>query len=149
MQHCRHGVSKNPVLKETSQGDLLTGHLHAPAPGAWEREAPAFTAARPRSAWRARPQRRRPAQALAVEVAEASNNNNSNHAGTVVVAPRSPFVTGSSDLSTPGPISPLVTRPLESEKTVVFLRHGQTTWNLEKRIQVRVAAGAPLSPCLL
>jgi broad specificity phosphatase PhoE len=29
-----------------------------------------------------------------------------------------------------------VSRPLLTEKTVVFLRHGQTTWNLENRIQV-------------
>jgi hypothetical protein len=62
----------------------------------------------------------------------------------VVVAPQSPFVTGSSGVATPGAISPLVTRPLQSEKTVVFLRHGQTTWNLEKRIQVRASCRASL-----
>ena len=36
-----------------------------------------------------------------------------------------------------GPGSSLVNHPLEYEKTVVFVRHGMTTWNEQKRIQVR------------
>ncbi|CAL8464228.1 g3763 [Coccomyxa elongata] len=49
--------------------------------------------------------------------------------------PRSPLNTGSSDLATAGPGSPLVSHLLEYEKTVVFVRHGMTTWNEQKRIQ--------------
>lgn len=63
-------------------------------------------------------------------------SNGTTTTGTLDLAPRSPLNTGSSDLSTAGPAAPLVSRPLLTEKTVVFLRHGQTTWNLENRIQV-------------
>ena len=51
--------------------------------------------------------------------------------------PRSPLNTGSSSMATAGPGASLVNHPLEYEKTVVFVRHGMTTWNEQKRIQVR------------
>ena len=55
-------------------------------------------------------------------------------------ASRSLYNTGSTDMSNskPGPIS-LVDHELAHEKTVVFVRHGMTTWNEQKRIQA--------SPC--
>lgn len=58
-----------------------------------------------------------------------------NGKSALVEAPRSPFNTGSTNLSTAGPGAPLVNHPLEAEKTVVFVRHGLTTWNEQKRIQ--------------
>lgn len=81
---------------------------------------------------------------------ETRSNNGHSSTSTLDDAPRSHLVTGSSDLATAGPAAPLVTRPLLSEKTVVFLRHGQTTWNLEKRIQAcpysLLACSRKLSP---
>lgn len=65
------------------------------------------------------------------EVQYAQNGN-----ASPLDSPRSPLNTGSSDLATAGPGSPLVDHPLEYEKTVVFVRHGMTTWNEQKRIQV-------------
>ncbi|EIE24914.1 phosphoglycerate mutase-like protein [Coccomyxa subellipsoidea C-169] len=38
-------------------------------------------------------------------------------------------------MATAGPGTALVNHPLEYEKTVVFVRHGMTTWNEQKRIQ--------------
>ena len=52
-------------------------------------------------------------------------------------ASRSLYNTGSTSMgssSKPGPIS-LVDHELTHEKTVVFVRHGMTTWNEQKRIQ--------------
>jgi hypothetical protein len=58
--------------------------------------------------------------------------------GTLLEVPLSPYSTGSSDLSTAGPGTPLVDHPLTTDKTVVFVRHGMTTWNEQRRIQVLI-----------
>lgn len=58
--------------------------------------------------------------------------------GSVEEAPRSLYNTGASDLSKPGPLS-LIDHELAHEKLVVFVRHGMTTWNEQKKIQVRPA----------
>ena len=82
-----------------------------------------------------RPQfkRRAPVQSVAsaTEVQQAQNGKPS-----ASEVPRSPYNTGSSDMATAGPGTSLVNHPLEYEKTVVFVRHGMTTWNEQKRIQV-------------
>ncbi|CAL5226987.1 g9875 [Coccomyxa viridis] len=49
-------------------------------------------------------------------------------------APRSLYNTGASDMTKPGPLS-LIDHEIAHEKTVVFVRHGMTTWNEQKRIQ--------------
>ncbi len=72
------------------------------------------------------------------EVQYAQNGNTS-----PLEFPRSPLNTGSSDVATAGPGSPLVSHPLEYEKTVVFVRHGMTTWNEQKRIQVSLTCFFP------
>jgi len=43
--------------------------------------------------------------------------------------------TGASDLARPGPLS-LIDHEIAHEKTVIFVRHGMTTWNEQKKIQV-------------
>ena len=58
--------------------------------------------------------------------------------GSVEEAPRSLYNTGASDLTKPGPLS-LIDHEIAHEKTVVFVRHGMTTWNEQKRIQVKPA----------
>ena len=50
-------------------------------------------------------------------------------------APRSPFNTGSMDITTAGATASLCGQPIPAEKTIVILRHGMTTWNEEQRIQ--------------
>ncbi len=41
-------------------------------------------------------------------------------------------------MTKPGPLS-LIDHEIAHEKTVVFVRHGMTTWNEQKRIQVEPA----------
>ena len=53
-------------------------------------------------------------------------------------AARSPFNTGSMDITTAGATSSLCGHPLAAEKTIVIVRHGMTTWNEEQRIQASV-----------
>lgn len=53
-------------------------------------------------------------------------------------APRSPFNTGSMDITTAGATTSLCGHPLPAEKTIVIVRHGMTTWNEEQRIQASV-----------
>ena len=53
-------------------------------------------------------------------------------------APRSPFNTGSMDITTAGATASLCGHPIPAEKTIVILRHGMTTWNEEQRIQVKL-----------
>ena len=50
-------------------------------------------------------------------------------------APRSPFNTGSMDITTAGATASLCGHSIPAEKTIVVLRHGMTTWNEEQRIQ--------------
>lgn len=50
-------------------------------------------------------------------------------------APRSPFNTGSMDITTAGGTKSLCGHSLVAEKTVVVVRHGMTTWNEQQRIQ--------------
>ena len=50
-------------------------------------------------------------------------------------APRSPFNTGSMDITTAGATASLCGHPIPAEKTIVIIRHGMTTWNEEQRIQ--------------
>lgn len=50
-------------------------------------------------------------------------------------APRSPFNTGSMDITTAGATASLCGHAIPAEKTIVILRHGMTTWNEEQRIQ--------------
>ena len=50
-------------------------------------------------------------------------------------APRSPFNTGSMDITTAGATASLCGHSIPAEKTIVILRHGMTTWNEEQRIQ--------------
>ena len=50
-------------------------------------------------------------------------------------APRSPFNTGSMDITTAGATASLCGHSIPAEKTIVVLRHGITTWNEEQRIQ--------------
>ncbi|DBA75506.1 TPA: hypothetical protein ACH3X1_010757 [Trebouxia sp. C0004] len=50
-------------------------------------------------------------------------------------APRSPFNTGSMDITTAGATASLCGHSIPAEKTIVILRHGITTWNEEQRIQ--------------
>lgn len=69
--------------------------------------------------------------ARTTELEPASSNGKSS-----LDVPRSPYNTGSSDIATAGPAAPLVDHSLTTEKTVVFVRHGMTTWNEQKRIQV-------------
>ena len=52
-------------------------------------------------------------------------------------APRSPFNTGSMDITTAGATVSLADKPLQSEKQIIIVRHGLTTWNEQHRIQVR------------
>lgn len=49
--------------------------------------------------------------------------------------PQSPFLTGSMDITTAGATSSFCVKPLMTEKTIVVVRHGMSTWNKEKRIQ--------------
>eukprot|EP01025_Chloroclados_australasicus_P029020 TRINITY_DN2882_c0_g3_i1.p2 TRINITY_DN2882_c0_g3~~TRINITY_DN2882_c0_g3_i1.p2 ORF type:complete len:352 (-),score=28.12 TRINITY_DN2882_c0_g3_i1:533-1456(-) len=49
--------------------------------------------------------------------------------------PRSHIETGGMDVTTSGATSSLCGRPITREKHIVIVRHGQTTWNLEGRIQ--------------
>lgn len=50
-------------------------------------------------------------------------------------APRSPFNTGSMDITTAGATASLCGHDLPSEKTIIIVRHGLTTWNEQSRIQ--------------
>lgn len=50
-------------------------------------------------------------------------------------APRSPFNTGSMDITTAGATASLCGHSIPAEKTIVVLRHGMTTWNEQQRIQ--------------
>lgn len=50
-------------------------------------------------------------------------------------APQSPFLTGGMDISTAGATNSFM-NPLCMEKTIVVVRHGMSSWNEEKRIQV-------------
>ncbi|BDA49348.1 probable phosphoglycerate mutase GpmB [Coccomyxa sp. Obi] len=68
--------------------------------------------------------------ASTTEVQYSQNGN-----ASPLESPRSPLNTGTSDLATAGPGMPLLSHPLQYEKTVVFVRHGMTTWNEQKRIQ--------------
>ena len=52
-------------------------------------------------------------------------------------APRSTFNTGSMDITTAGATVSLSDKPLQSEKQIIIVRHGLTTWNEQHRIQVR------------
>ncbi len=52
-------------------------------------------------------------------------------------APRSPFNTGSMDITTAGATASLCGHSIPAEKTIVILRHGMTTWNEEQRIQAK------------
>jgi len=52
-------------------------------------------------------------------------------------APRSPFNTGSMDITTAGATASLCGHAIPAEKTIVILRHGMTTWNEEQRIQAK------------
>ena len=52
-------------------------------------------------------------------------------------APRSPFNTGSMDITTAGATVSLADKPLQNEKQIIIVRHGLTTWNEQHRIQVR------------
>ena len=51
-------------------------------------------------------------------------------------APRSTFNTGSMDITTAGATVSLADKPLQSEKQIIIVRHGLTTWNEQHRIQV-------------
>ena len=46
-------------------------------------------------------------------------------------------LTGSTDITTAGTAS-LVSKPLPAEKFIVIVRHGLTTWNQSKQIQVSI-----------
>ena len=99
----------------------------------------AFTHARP-AAKRCRRSLTCKAQSNLVEERIGSSN------GSVEEAPRSLYNTGASDLTKPGPLS-LIDHEIAHEKTVVFVRHGMTTWNEQKRIQVNLhAVVARMSP---
>ena len=50
-------------------------------------------------------------------------------------APRSPFNTGSMDITTAGATASLCGHELPTEKTIIIVRHGLTTWNEQSRIQ--------------
>ena len=58
---------------------------------------------------------------------------------TTMPAPRSPFQTGGTSPELTGGTLRLTLReePLKAEKYIVVVRHGLTTWNESKRIQVR------------
>lgn len=51
-------------------------------------------------------------------------------------APRSPYLTGNMDISTIGATNSFAARSLATEKTIVIIRHGMSSWNDEGRIQV-------------
>ena len=74
------------------------------------------------------------AQRQSADVTERESTSNGSIAQEQ--ASRSLYNTGTTNVSTSklGPIS-LVDHELEHEKTVVFVRHGMTTWNEQKRIQ--------------
>ena len=55
----------------------------------------------------------------------------------VLAPPRSPFNTGSVDVTTAGAASLTDGRLLATEKQVMIVRHGLTTWNEQRRIQAR------------
>lgn len=74
-------------------------------------------------------------QSNVTTVEERSGSSN----GSFEEAPRSLYNTGASDLTKPGPLS-LIDHEIAHEKTVVFVRHGMTTWNEQKRIQVKPAS---------
>ena len=57
-------------------------------------------------------------------------------------APRSPFNTGSMDITTAGATTSLCGHPLQTEKTIIIVRHGLTTWNEQSRIQVNLTTVA-------
>ena len=67
----------------------------------------------------------------------------------VLAPPRSPFNTGSVDVTTAGAASLTDGRMLATEKQVMIVRHGLTTWNEQRRIQARRqrASCAPVTPC--
>ena len=50
-------------------------------------------------------------------------------------APRSPFNTGSMDITTSGATTSLCGHDIPIEKTIIIVRHGLTTWNEQSRIQ--------------
>ena len=52
------------------------------------------------------------------------------------LSPRTVFQTGTMDLTTTGATRSFVQEPLLTEKLVVFIRHGISSWNAEGRIQV-------------
>ena len=72
-------------------------------------------------------QRVRNAGAALLEAAEA----------VVLAPPRSPFNTGSVDVTTAGAASLTDGRLLATEKHILIVRHGLTTWNEQRRIQAR------------
>ena len=51
-------------------------------------------------------------------------------------APRGPFNTGSMDIRTAGATASLCGHDLLTEKTIIIVRHGLTSWNKQSRIQV-------------
>lgn len=53
-----------------------------------------------------------------------------------VLSPRSLLQTGTMDVTTTGATQSFTQEPLTTEKQVVFIRHGMSTWNAEGRIQV-------------
>lgn len=54
-----------------------------------------------------------------------------------VHAPQSPYLTGNMDISTTGATTSFAAGSLATEKTIVIVRHGMSTWNEEGRIQVK------------
>lgn len=85
---------------------------------------------------------KRPSVHCAAEPASAAERN----VGTAVLEaiesvvlapPRSPFNTGSVDVTTAGAASLTDGRLLATEKQVMIVRHGLTTWNEQRRIQAR------------
>lgn len=51
-------------------------------------------------------------------------------------APQSPFLTGGMDITTAGATNSFTLNPMCTEKNIIVVRHGMSTWNEEKRIQV-------------
>lgn len=61
-------------------------------------------------------------------------------------APRSPFNTGSMDITTAGATQSLCGHELPTEKTIIIVRHGLTTWNEQSRIQASFRLISMLEP---